>query len=98
MNGILWRTRTGAPWRDLPERYGSWKTIYSRFRRWRQQGVWTHLLQQLQARADQARELQWAVVAVDSTTIRAHQHAAGARRAAEPGAEKGGPRASSSSA
>jgi transposase len=48
LNGILWVTRTGAPWRDLPERYGSWKTVSSRFYRWRQAGVWDRILQELQ--------------------------------------------------
>src|SRR5215207_5232934 len=44
LNGILWILRTGAPWRDLPERYGSWRTVYSRFRRWQQAGVWDRVL------------------------------------------------------
>ncbi len=91
LNGILWRLRTGAPWRDLPERYGSWKTCYSRFRRWQQQGLWERLFQELQARADQAGDLVWTVVAVDSTTVRAHQHAAGARRPKEATAREAAP-------
>ena len=41
INGILWILRTGAPWRDLPERYGKWNTVYSRFKRWRRDGTWT---------------------------------------------------------
>jgi transposase len=93
LNGILWRLRTGAPWRDLPARYGSWQTCYSRFRRWQQQGIWQRLLEQLQRRADQEGDLAWAVVAVDSTTVRAHQHAAGARTrppSRTSGPEKGG--------
>ena len=56
VNAILWLTRTGAPWRDLPERYGSWKTVYSRFRRWNQQGIWDQvfhaLLEEAQRRGD----------------------------------------------
>ena len=43
LNGILWILRTGAPWRDLPERYGQWNTVYSRFKRWRRDGTWTRL-------------------------------------------------------
>jgi transposase len=102
LNGMLWRDRTGAPWRDLPERYGHWKTVYSRFRRWTQQGLWTQLLQQLQGRAAAGQEVEWVVVSIDSTTVRAHQHAAGARHAPERAEraerpEKGGPRACSGS-
>lgn len=80
LNGILFRLRTGIPWRDLPERYGSWKTCHSRLRRWQAQGVWQRVLYALQAEAEAAGTLDWELVALDSTTIRAHQHAAGARR------------------
>jgi transposase len=79
LNGILWKLRTGAPWRDVPERYGPWATLYSRFRRWRLAGVWDRLFATVQARADAAGELDWAVHFVDGTIIRAHQHAAGAK-------------------
>lgn len=95
VNGILWRARTGAPWRDIPERYGKWNTIHSRFRRWVQAGIWTRVLQELQGRAEPGEEVEWCVVSIDSTTVRAHQHAAGAPHAPE---EKGGPRACSGSA
>ncbi len=78
LNGILWRLRTGAPWRDLPERYGKWQTVYSRFRRWQQAGVWDRVLAALQADADARGDLDWEVHFVDGTTVRAHQHAAGA--------------------
>jgi transposase len=79
INGILWKLRTGAPWRDLPERYGPWSTVYSRFRRWRLAGVWDRLFAAVQQRADAAGELDWELHFVDGTVIRAHQHAAGAR-------------------
>ena len=79
LNGILWITRTGAPWRDLPERYGSWKTVSSRFYRWRQAGVWDRILQELQRQADAEGKIEWAVHYVDSTIVRAHQHSAGAK-------------------
>jgi transposase len=102
VNGILWRDRTGAPWRDLPERYGAWKTVYSRFRRWTLQGVWEQVLQQLQGRPEPGAPVEWAVVAIDSTTIRTHQHGAGAPRHPErthpERAKKGGRRACSRSA
>lgn len=80
IDGILWILRTGAPWRDLPERYGSWHTVSSRFYRWRQAGVWDRILAELQRRADAAGELDWQEHFVDGTVIRAHQHAAGAKK------------------
>ena len=52
LNGILWKLATGVPWRDIPERYGPWPTLYSRFRRWRLAGVWDRVLAAVQARAD----------------------------------------------
>lgn len=57
VNGILWVLRTGAPWRDMPERYGKWQTVYSRFRRWRQAGIWERVLAALQQQADEGGEL-----------------------------------------
>ncbi|HEX5500623.1 MAG TPA: IS5 family transposase [Thermomicrobiales bacterium] len=80
VNGILWRLATGAPWRDLPERYGSWQTVYSRWRRWQQAGVWRRALAALQADADTRGDLDWAMHFLDGTTIRAHQSAAGAKK------------------
>uniref|UniRef100_UPI0036DBDDA0 IS5 family transposase n=1 Tax=Priestia megaterium TaxID=1404 RepID=UPI0036DBDDA0 len=80
LNGILFRVRTGVPWRDLPERYGSWKIVYERHRRWSADGTWDRLLQAVQADADLGGRIDWSMVGVDSTSCRAHQHAAGARR------------------
>jgi len=80
IGGILFRTRTGCPWRDLPERFGSWKTVYNRHRRWSADGTWEMILSRLRAGCDEA-EGQGRTVAVDATVVRAHQHAAGARRA-----------------
>jgi transposase len=77
LNGILWKFKTGAPWRDIPERYGPWKTCYFRFTRWQQDGLWERLLQHVQTHVDAVSEIEW-IVSVDSTIIRAHQHAAGA--------------------
>lgn len=79
VNGILWILRTGAPWRDLPERYGRWQTIASRFYRWRQAGIWGQLFAAVQRTADQAGSLDWEIHYVDGTLVRAHQHAAGAK-------------------
>ncbi len=80
LNGILWGLRTGAPWRDLPERYGPVGTVSSRFYRWCQSGLWQRLLSALQAQADARGEIDWDLHFVDATIVRAHQHAAGARR------------------
>lgn len=82
INGILFRIRTGVPWRDLPERFGSWKTVYERHRRWSADGTWDRILQAVQADADAQRRIDWSMVSVDSTSCRAHQHAAGAPRRA----------------
>ncbi len=79
LNGILWLLRTGAPWRDLPRRYGKWQTVASRFYRWRRAGVWNNVLSTLQQQADQAGLFDWSLHFADGTVIRAHQHAAGAR-------------------
>jgi transposase len=79
LNGILWVLKTGAPWRDLPERYGPWQTVYSRFRRWQQAGIWDRILVDLQRDADQAGRVDWEIHYIDSSIVRAHQHAAGAK-------------------
>jgi transposase len=79
IDGIRFRIRTGCPWRDVPERYGTWQSVYGLYRAWQLTGVWTAILTGLQARADEAGLIEW-TVSVDSTINRAHQHAAGARR------------------
>ncbi|MFF7362694.1 IS5 family transposase [Streptomyces sp. NPDC008125] len=94
IDGILYRVRTGVQWRDLPERFGPWKTVYERHRLWSADGTWERLLQQVQAAADAAGEIDWNI-SVDSTIVRAHQHAAGARTDPPPapvskGAGRGG--------
>ncbi|SRR5258706_9751995 len=88
VNGILWLDKAGAPWRDLPERYGSWRTVASRYYRWVHAGVWEQVLAALQAQGDQQGQLNWELHHVDSTVIRAHQHAAGARRTGTKGGVK----------
>jgi transposase len=80
INGMLWILRTGAPWRDLPERYGEWETVAGRFYRWRRSGIWQKILQSLQQQADASGQMDWEVHYVDGSVIRAHQHAAGAKR------------------
>jgi transposase len=70
----------GAPWRDLPERYGPWKTVYSRFRRWQQAGIWDQILVALQTEAAHDEAIDGSLTMIDSSNVRAHQHAAGARK------------------
>ncbi|MFC4537146.1 IS5 family transposase [Sphaerisporangium dianthi] len=79
IDGILWRLRTGAPWRDIPERYGPWQTCYERFKRWDTDGTWARLLEQMQVKDDSVGKVEWSF-SIDSTISRAHQHAAGARK------------------
>ena len=86
IDGIRFRTRTGCPWRDVPERYGTWQSVYGLFRAWQLAGTWAAILTGLQAMSAEAGLIKW-VVSVDSTINRAHQHAAGARRHPEDQAE-----------
>jgi transposase len=74
INGIFYVLRTGSPWRDLPERYGPYTTVYNRYNRWARAGVWLRIFEALAARSPQSMQL------IDSSIIRAHQHAAGAKR------------------
>ncbi|MFE9657409.1 IS5 family transposase [Micromonospora sp. NPDC006431] len=78
IDGIRWRIRIGAPWRDVPADYAPWPTVYGLFRRWQRDGTWDKILSALQAAGDGAGRIGW-TVSVDSMTSRAHQHAAGAR-------------------
>jgi transposase len=71
VNAIIWVARTGAPWRDLPERFGNWNSVFQRFNRWAKQGVWQKVFEAI-------RDPDLESLMLDSTTIRAHQHAAGA--------------------
>lgn len=80
LEAVLYLNRVGCPWRDLPPALGYWHAIYMRFRRWEKRGVWQRLWEELQSkRFKQARAL-----FVDSTVVRAHQHAAGARKKTAP--------------
>ncbi|MGI9006207.1 MAG: IS5 family transposase [Streptosporangiaceae bacterium] len=89
VNGILFRTRAGCPWRDLPAEYGHWLTAYKRHRRWSLDGTWEEILGRLRAGCDAAEGPDWTVGA-GSTVVRAHQHAAGARRVIRADAGTGG--------
>ena len=75
VEGMVWKYRTGAPWRDVPERFGKWNSIYKRFTRWAADGTWDKLLAAVQAQSDAAGRLDW-VVSIDSTIARVHQHGA----------------------
>src|ERR1700689_3488902 len=71
IDAVLWIAKTGAPWRDLPERFGHWNNVWKRFDRWSKKGTWQRVFEALQD-----PDLEWLIL--DSTVIRAHQHAAGA--------------------
>ncbi|GAA2679538.1 Transposase [Actinosynnema pretiosum] len=82
-NGILWRFRTGSGWRDVPERYGPWSTVYSRFNAWARAGVFQTLMEALIAEAAARGEVGLELVSVDSTIVRAHHESAGLAVAGE---------------
>jgi transposase len=73
VNAVIWRVRTGVPWRDLPERFGAWKTVYNRFDRWSKAGIWKRIFEELAIEVDEAGSL------LDATIVRAHQDAAGGK-------------------
>lgn len=80
LNAMIWLVRTGAPWRDLPTEYGPWRTIATRFYRWNRDGTLLRMFQALQQQADASGLIDWEMHCVDSTVIRAHQHAAGGKK------------------
>ncbi len=85
LEGILWIHRTGAPWRDLPPEYGKWSTVYERFRRWRQSGLFERMLDKLEAAGRKAEKIDFEFSAVDGSNIRAHRCAAGSlKKGARP--------------
>jgi transposase len=77
LNGIFWVLRTGAPWRDLPERYGPYTTAYNRFNRWRKAGIWDRLMDAIVKAHDGKVQM------IDSSIVRVHQHASGAKKRVE---------------
>jgi transposase len=76
LNGIFWTLRTGSPWRDLPERYGPYTTVYNRYNRWAKAGIWLRIFERLAQQSPDSLHL------IDSSIIRAHQHAAGGKKGA----------------
>ena len=75
LDGVFWITRTGAPWRDLPDYFGKWSSVYRQFRRWTLSGLWDLMLQAFNESATVPDTVQM----IDSTVVRAHHHAAGAK-------------------
>ena len=78
LNGIFWILATGAPWRDLPERFGPWQTVYDHFRKWRKSGVFASIIEALQVRLDEDGYIDWELWCVDGSSVRAARAAAGA--------------------
>ncbi len=77
LEGLIWRFRTGSPWRDVPEAFGSWSTVYDRFAQWREAWVSAGLMEAVIAEAARRRQVDLSLVSMDSTTARAHHDAAG---------------------
>lgn len=82
LNGILWILRTGSPWRDLPERFGPWQTVYDHFSNWRKQGVYDRILEALHIRLDADGAIDWDLWCIDGSSVRASRAAAGASKKA----------------
>ncbi len=89
VEGVIYRYRCGQAWRDLPESFGPWQTVWKRHRRFSQDGTWDKIHQVLLARADGAGDVEW-TVSVDSTINRAHQHATTFRRFEGPAGRRSG--------
>ena len=85
LNGIFWILGTGAPWRDLPERFGPWQTVYDHFRKWRKNGVFARTLEVLQIKLDQQGLIDWELWCVDGASVRAARAAAGADKKVSTG-------------
>jgi transposase len=85
LNAMFWILCTGAPWRDLPERFGPWQTAYDHFRRWRKSGVFARVLEQLQVKLDQKGLIDWELWCVDGASVRGSRAAAGADKKVSSG-------------
>jgi transposase len=80
LDGVFWIARTGSPWRDLHDYFGKWNSVYQQFRRWTLAGVWDAMLAALNETAHEGGAGQDSLQMIDSTIVRAHQHAAGAQK------------------
>ncbi len=85
LNGIFWILGTGAPWRDLPERFGPWQTVYDHFRKWRKAGVFANIVEALQVKLDDEGYIDWELWCVDGASVRATRAAAGADKKVSSG-------------
>jgi transposase len=85
LNGCLWILRTGAPWRDLPERFGNWKTVYDYYSTWRDRGVYGRILKALHIRLDEHGQIDWDLWCIDGSSVRAARAAAGASKKVSSG-------------
>ncbi len=85
LNGIFWILHTGAPWRDLPERFGPWQTVYHHFARWRREGVFAEIIEALQVTLDQRGLIDWDLWCIDGANVRAARAAAGADKKVSTG-------------
>ena len=84
LNGVFWILGTGAPWRDLPERFGPWQTVYDHFRKWRKSGVFAAVIDALQIKLDEKGLIDWELWCVDGAIVRAARAAAGADKKVSP--------------
>ena len=84
LNGIFWILHSGAQWREMPERYGKWQSVYDRFNRWRKNGMIDRFLQRLQMRLDKEGRIDWDLWCIDGTNVRASRSAAGAGKSKTP--------------
>ena len=84
LNGMFWVLNSGAPWRDMPERYGKWQSIYHRYRRWARNGLLDRMLKTLQLELDDQGRIDWSQFNIDGSNIRAERSAAGARKKGVP--------------
>lgn len=80
LNGMFWVLNSGAHWRDMPDRYGRWQTVYGRYRRWTREGLFDKLLHRLHVSLDDYGRIDWSVFDVDGSSVRAHRAAAGASK------------------
>lgn len=80
IDGMLWILKTGAPWRDLPERFGPWQTVFDRFNRWRKDGTFDRIVAHLQRDLDREGQIDWSAFCIDATSVRASRSASGAAK------------------
>ncbi len=85
LNGIFWILHTGAPWRDLPERFGPWQTVYHHFAKWRREGIFAEIIEALQITLDERGLIDWDLWCIDGANVRASHAAAGAGKKVSTG-------------